>query len=440
MTDGASTSSRISQVQSPSKSPRLHYAWVVAGLTFAILLATGGIRGTSGILVVPLENDFHWSRGAVSFAIGVNLLLYGLVGPFAAALMETVGLRGTVLGALATVSTGLLLTTFMQYDWQLTLLWGVLIGGGTGVTANVFAATVATRWFAQRRGLVTGVLASAAAAGQLIFLPTLAELQVAHGWRWMSVGIAMVTILLIPLVAILMRDRPSDIGLAPYGEQPATLRTPDHRRRSKPLAVAFEALGLAARSRDFWLIAGSIFICGGSTAGLIGTHLIPACVDHGIPEVTAASLLAGMALFNVVGTTASGWLSDRIDPRLLLVTYYGLRGISLIYLPSAFDSFFGLSVFSVFYGLDWLASIPATIRITADRFGAARAGLVFGWVMAVHQIGSAFAAYIAGALRMDFGNYQQAFWLSGMLCFLASFMVMFIRGSEGPSSGERISV
>jgi len=406
---------------------RLHYAWVMAAVTFAILSAAGGVRGSSGLLIVPLETEFHWPRGVISFAIGVNLCLYGIVGPFAAALMESFGLRRTILTAIAVISTGLLLTPLMDQAWELVTIWGLLVGSGTGVIANVFAVTVATQWFAAKRGLIIGILTSAAAGGQLLFLPVLANINASYGWRAMSVGIAVVTLILLPVAMLLLRDRPSDLGLVPYGEIQNPSRPVCLPAKQNPLRVAFDALFIASKSRDFWLVAGSIFICGASTQGLIGTHLIPACLDHGIPEVTAASMLAGMALLNVVGATASGWLSDRIDPRILLFTYYGLRGISLVYLPFAFDTLFGLTTFSVFYGLDWIATIPATIRLTADRFGAERTGIIFGWVMAIHQIGGALAAFLAGALRMDLGTYLQAFMISGLLCFIAAFMSVFIR-------------
>lgn len=412
-----------------------HYAWVVAGLTFATLLMAGGIRGAPGILVVPLETEFHWSRATISFAIGVNICLYGLIGPFAAALMERVGLRRTMLGALAAIGTGVLMTSAMQQPWQLVLLWGVIVGAGTGVTANVLAATVATRWFVAQRGLVVGLLASAAAAGQLVFLPLLAAITVSEGWRWMVLAVAAVAFGLIPLVAILMRDRPEDLGLTPYGDTAGIGDRHTKPAINNPMRVAFAALGTGLRSRDFWLMAGSLFVCGASTNGLIGTHLIPACIDHGIPEVTGASLLAGMAIFNFLGATSSGWLSDRMDPRILLVVYYALRGLSLVYLPFAFDSFYGLSMFSVFYGLDWIATIPATIRLIATRFGTEKTGIMFGWLMVMHQIGGAMAAFVAGVLRMDLGTYLQAFLLSGAMCLIAAVMVLFIAGpSKTPRS------
>lgn len=403
-----------------------HYAWIVAAVTFATLLMAGGIRGSPGILVVPLETEFQWSRATISFAVGVNICMYGLIGPFAAALMESVGLRRTMLGALALIGTGVLITPVMQQSWQLVLLWGVVVGAGTGVTASVLAATVATRWFATQRGFVVGLLTSAAAAGQLIFLPLLAAITVTYGWRWMAFTLAAVAFALIPLVALLMRDRPEDLGLTPYGSKAAIGERRTKLAIGNPMRTAFNALGIGLRSRDFWLIGGSLFICGASTNGLIGTHLIPACIDHGIPEVTAASLLAAMAAFNFIGATGSGWLSDRIDPRALLVAYYGLRGLSLVYLPFAFVSFYGMSIFAVFYGLDWIATIPPTIRITTSCFGQERAAIMYGWLLVLHQIGGATAAFAAGALRADLGTYMQAFILSGTLCLLAAVMVLFI--------------
>jgi sugar phosphate permease len=410
-----------------------HYAWTVAAVTFATLLVAGGIRGSSGILVVPLENEFHWSRATVSFAVGVNMLLYGLIGPFAGALMESIGLRRTMLGALGAIGIGVLVTPAMQQPWQLVLLWGVIVGSATGAIANVLAATVATRWFVARRGLVVGLLTSAAAAGQLIFLPLFATITVAHGWRWMTLTVGVVAFGLLPLVAMLMRDRPEDMGLAPYGET-AEPGAQVKRLAANPITAAFETLAVGLRSRDFWLLGTSLFICGASTNGLIGTHLIPACIDHGIPEVTGASLLAAMAVFNFMGATISGWLSDRVDPRLLLVTYYGLRGLSLAYLPFAFDTFYGLSIFSVFYGLDWIATIPATIRLTAGRFGTQGAGIMFGWLMVLHQVGGAMAAFFAGVLRVDFGSYLQAFILSGILCLVAALLVLFVGGETKTSA------
>jgi MFS family permease len=301
-------------------------------------------------------------------AIGLNIFLYGLIGPFAAAVMDRFGLRRTMLAALACIAAGVALTPLMTRPWQLIVLWGVVVGAGSGATALVLGATVVARWFAARRGLVMGVLTASTATGQLIFLPSLASLVADYGWRSVSLTVGAVALGLIPVVALLMRDRPVDIGLVPYGA--AEGYRPPVMARGNPAATALLALRDGLRSRDFWLLAGSFFICGASTNGLIGTHLIPACLDHGIPQVAGASLLAAMGIFDLVGTTLSGWLSDRWSNRGLLAWYYGLRGLSLIYLPFAFDlSFYGLSLFAVFYGLDWIATVPPTVRLAAKIFG-----------------------------------------------------------------------
>jgi sugar phosphate permease len=404
---------------------KFHYGWVVVGVTFLTLLIGAGVRSAPGVLLVPLETEFHWSRATISFAIAVSLLLYGLAGPFSASFMERFGIRRTMLAALSLLAVGVALTTLMRESWQLVLLWGVVVGAGAGVIANVLGAVVAARWFTARRGLVVGLLTGSAAAGQLIFLPTFAAITQHYGWRAMSLTVTAVALVVIPIVAILMRERPEDVGLAPYGETggPKPVAAPPS---GNPFGLAIRTLAEATHARDFWLLAGSFFCCGASTNGLIGTHLIPACLDNGIPEVASAGLLAGMGIFNVVGTTASGWLSDRMDNRVLLAIYYGLRGLSLLFLPFSFVSFYGLSVFAIFYGLDWIATVPPTVRLSVNVFGKQKAGIVFGWIFASHQLGSAAAAYFAGLMRADLGSYLEAFILSGVLCFAAALMVMFI--------------
>src|SRR5438552_5709400 len=411
---------------------KLHYAWVVAAITFLTLLVAAGLRSTPGVLIVPLEAEFGWSRATISFAVGLNIFLYGLIGPFAAAVMDRFGRRRTMLGALALIAAGVALTPLMTRPWQLVVLWGVVVGIGSGSTALVLGATVVARWFATRRGLVMGVLTASTATGQLIFLPVLANLAESYGWRSVSLTVAGVAIALFPVVGLVMRDRPEDIGLRRYGA--AADESPALATRGNPVARAFMALRDGLRSRDFWLLAGSFFICGASTNGLIGTHLIPACLDHGIPPVAGASLLAAMGAFDLVGTTFSGWLSDRCSNRGLLAWYYGLRGLSLIYLPFAFDvSFYGLSLFAVFYGLDWIATVPPTVRLTARTFATERGPIMFGWIAAAHQLGAALAAFAAGVLRVNLGTYLEAFILSGLLCLIASLMVLFI-GRRGDAA------
>ncbi len=411
--------------RSNDRPRRLHYAWVVAGLTFLVLLATAGVRSAPGVLIVPLEREFGWSRATISFAVSVNLILYGLIGPFAAALMDRLGLRRTILASLIVVAAGVALTTRMTAPWQLVLLWGVVVGSGTGMTAIVLGATVVNRWFAERRGVVLGVLTASTATGQLVFLPMLAMVVDRYGWRPAALIVAGVAMTVVPLVAAFLRDRPSQVGLRPYGASEAYEEPP--RASGNPFAAAIEALGVGLRSRDFWLLAGSFFVCGASTNGLIGTHLIPACLDYGIPEVQGAGLLAIMGIFDLAGTTASGWLSDRRDNRMLLCWYYALRGLALVFLPFGLGvASWGLPIFAVVYGLDWIATVPPTVRLTADAFGKARAGILFGWIVAAHQLGAAAAAFGAGAVRSWMGDYQRAFLTSGALCLITAAMVLQI--------------
>jgi sugar phosphate permease len=409
-------------------SNKIHYGWIVIVVTCFALLTGAGVRSTPGILIVPLEQEFHWSRATISLAISLNLILYGCIGPFAAAIMERVGVRRSVICALGLVAVGVALTSLMRQSWQLILLWGLVVGAGTGFLATVLAATVAARWFTARRGLVIGLLSGGAATGQLLFLPALAAITATYGWRPTVITVSLVALCVIPIVALFMRDRPADIGLMPYGEtgEPKPVAPP----QGNPVQIAFRALGEAVRNRDFWLLGGTFFVCGASTNGLIGTHLIPACIDHGIPEVTGASLLAVMGVFNFMGTAGSGWLSDRVDNRILLCIYYGLRGLSLLYLPFSFVTFYGLSLFAVFYGLDWFATVSPTVRLITHSFGRERAGIVYGWIFAIHQLGGASAAFFGGMLRVAFGGYMQAFMISGLLCFVAAILVLFIGGGR----------
>ena len=407
------------------KASRLNYAWVVAAVVFLVLLTAAGVRSTPGVLIVPLEHEFGWSRATISFAVAVNLFLYGLSGPFAAAVLERFGLRRTVVTALAVIATGVALTAFMQQSWQLVLLWGFVVGSGTGVTALVLGAAVAARWFHAKRGLVVGVLTASTATGQLIFLPLFASLLEAYGWRAVSLTIACVAASMIIPVSLLLRDRPADLGIPPYG---GTIVIPAPPAPTvNPFLRALGALREAVGYRNFWLLGGSFFICGASTNGLIGTHLISACLDHGMTEVAGAGLLAAMGIFDFFGTTASGWLSDKVDGRVLLAWYYGLRGLSLLILPFTFQySFYGLSLFAIFYGLDWIATVPPTVRLTAQTFGEQGVAVYFGWISATHQLGAAFAAWMAGYLRTETGDYLSAFMSAGALCLVASVMVTFI--------------
>jgi len=425
-----------------TRPPRMHYAWLIVAVTFLTLLTTAGIRSTPGILIVPLEHEFGWSRATISLAVSVNLLLYGLMGPFAAAFFDKIGVRRTMAIALTLLTLGVSATTFMTKPWHMVLIWGVVVGCGSGMTAYSLSATVASRWFRQSQGTVMGVLTASSATGQLLFLPLLATLAHNHGWRVASFTTAGAALVVLPLVLLIMRNYPENVGLLPYGAKPddSPVITASEQSKVNPFRIALAGLQRGSRSTDFWLLAGSFFICGASTNGLIGTHLIPACVDHGIPEVRAAGMLAMMGILDLVGTTLSGWLSDRYNSRYLLCCYYGLRGLSLMGLPFALGGpEWGLSAFAVFYGLDWIATVPPTVRLTAEAFGRENVGVMFGWIFASHQVGAALAATFAGVVRTYLGDYMIAFLLSGTICLLAAGLVLRINKPRVPELTAEVS-
>ena len=404
----------------------IHYGWAMVAVTFFTALVSAGAVGAPGVFIVPLQKEFGWSTAEISSALSIRFILFGLIAPFAAALLNRYGLRNMTLTALLVVISGLIASLFMTQVWQLVLLWGVVIGLGTGMTALVLGATIAARWFAARRGLVVGILTASVATGQLVFLPMLATLTDRYGWR---IALALMCVMLAVAafaVLMIMRDRPSDLGLRPFGDagtEPIAAPPPNN---APIMAASLGTLRDASKSSVFWILFGTFFICGASTAGLIQVHLIPMCLDFGIPQVQAASLLAAMGVFDFVGTIASGWLSDRYDNRWLLFWYYGLRGLSLLFLPFTDFSFYGLSVFAMFYGLDWIATVPPTVRLTAQRFGPERANLVFGWIFAGHQLGAGVAAFGAGLSRTIYLTYLPAFFVAGALCIVAALFTLLI--------------
>ena len=416
----------MSNPASPSaQTRRLHPAWLTLIVTFLVLLAAAAVRATPGVLFLPLEDEFGWTRSTVSLAISLNILLYGLVGPFAGALMQRLGVRRTSILALSLLAAGVSLSTLVTRPWHLVVLWGVVVGTGSGMAALVLGATIVNRWFVARRGLAMGILTASMATGQLVFLPMLATLIGRQGWRPSILVVAVASAVMIPIVVLLLREWPADIGVAPYGGSLQAAASPSG---TNPARLALQALADGIRSRDFWLLTATFVICGASTNGLVGTHLIPAAHDHGIPEVRAAGLLALMGVFDLAGTTASGWLSDRWDSRKLLAWYYGLRGLSLLFLPFALSApGVGLLVFAVFYGLDWIATVPPTVRLATDAFGTARGPMMFGWIAAGHQVGAALTALTAGWVRTTFGDYQTAFWGSGALCLVAAILALQVR-------------
>ncbi len=413
-------------------SERLHYAWVTLAVTFLVMLVTAGARAAPGVLLRPLQQTFGWSLATISGALSLNLALFGLMGPFAAAAMQHFGVRRSVLAALGLLGVAVAGSGLMHARWQLWLLWGAAVGACTGVTAMTLGAVVVNRWFAARRGFAMGLLTASTATGQLVFLPALAALAEHVGWRAVVVTVAVAAALVIPLVLLFLPEGPESLGLRRLGE--AADAPPMPMQRGNPIKIAFDALRQALRVRDFWLLFGSFFICGATTNGYIGTHFIAMCGDQGLSAVQGAGILATMGVFDLFGTSLSGWLCDRYDSRILLFFYYGLRGLALIYLPSAFGlGYFGLPVFAMFYGLDWVATVPPTVRLCNDAFGTQRAPVVFGWIVAGHQLGAAFAALMGGVLRSALGSYTLATTLAGMLGIIAAILVLRI-GRQGRSA------
>src|SRR5450830_920560 len=421
---------KVTQAIATRTSHRFSYAWVVVAVIFLVLLTSAGIRATPSVMILPLEHEFGWNRSTISLAISFNIALYGLIGPFAAAAMQRFGIRPVVLGALVLLSIGTALSSLMTMPWHMLMTWGLLVGSGTGVAANTLGAIIVSRWFEVRRGLAMGLLTASAATGQMVFLPLMASMVEHYGWRSVAFLVATVAALAVPLVAIFLPERPSDVGLRRYGQAADAPLDADVALRN-PLAIAFGALGKAMKVRDFWLLFFSFFVCGMSTNGYIGAHFIAMCNDYGILAVGGASILAAMGVLDLIGTTLSGWLSDRFNPRVLLFWYYGLRGIALIFLPQAFGlSYFGLPIFAIIYGLDWIATVPPTVRLANDVFGRAAAPIIFGWVVVGHQLGAASAALLAGYMRNSLGSYTASSMMMGAACIVAAVMVLRIHGQK----------
>ncbi|WP_169813376.1 MFS transporter [Nocardia vaccinii] len=419
----------------PSRLARLpvHPAWLVAAAGFVALIGAAGFRSVPSVLMDPLHREFGWSHGTIGAAVSLNVLLYGVISPFAAALMDRFGIRRVVACALVLVAAGSGLTVFMTRPWQLLATWGLLVGVGVGSMSMPFVATITGRWFVRHRGLVTGVLTAAGATGQLVFLPLISALAQAYGWRTPALVVSGAAVAVVPLVLLLIRDFPSDIGAAAYGAEPgsrAGVRTVLRGGAARAVTV----LSRVARTPQFWLLAGGFAVCGASTNGLVGTYFVSAAHDHGMPPTTAAGLLATVGIFDVAGTIASGWLTDRIESRYLLMTYYGLRGLSLAILPSllAPETEPSMWVFIVFYGLDWIATVPPTVALCRRYFGD-DGPVAFGWVFASHQIGAALAATGAGIIRDLRGSYDLAWYIAGALCAIAMLMSGFIGGRAQPS-------
>ncbi len=416
----------------PTKGFKLHRAWLIAGVTFLTLIAAAAFRSTTSALFMPLEMHFGWTRTDTSLAVTVNLIFYGLTAPFAAVFMERFTIRRTVMIALTLIGLGTGLTLFMTEVWQLVLYWGVFVGLGTGALALVFASVVANRWFETRRGLITGIFSAAYATGQLLFLPLITNLVMQSGWQIGSLVVTVFVVAIMPIFFFVFKEKPADVGLLPFGATEPRVE----EQAPRTVKATLNTLRDASKVKAFWVLAGTFFVCGWTTNGLIGAHFIPAAHDHGMPATTAASLLAVVGIFDFVGTIASGWLTDKVDPKLLLVFYYGLRGLALFTVPFVLGPTAEppLWFFIVFYGLDWIATVPPTIALTRKYFGLAKSGVVYGWVFASHMIGAAVAAAYAGMIRDTQGDYFIAWITAAVLCLFAASSMFLIRDkSRGKS-------
>ena len=400
------------------KPSGIHYAWTLLAVTFACLFVASALRSVPGIIMLSLEHEFNWNRETISGAVSVNLLLFGLAGPFLGRLMDLYGTKAITLIMITLVTLGAGGSIFMKEPWQLYLCWGVIIGAGSGGTSIVMGSAVVNRWFQERRGLALGILGAAFSSGQLIFTPLIMNINVNYGWRAATLFLALLLgLLVLPLVMIFMADDPALKGLQPYGATEAAVSVipPDPNPMRSAMACS-----------QFWLLAFSFGICGFTTSGLLQTHLIAHGVEHGFPEMTMGVSLGLMGATDIMGTILSGWLCDRFGKRWPLAIYYTLRGISLMLLPYV-ESTGQLMAFSVVYGLNWLSTVPATSALTSDLFGKQNVGVVFGWICFAHQVGAALASYGAGYLHHLAGNYTLAFMTSGLFALVATGLVLTIR-------------
>ncbi|WP_432702736.1 MFS transporter [Lysinibacillus sphaericus] len=407
---------------------RIHYSWFVLTITFFSIIVAGITLSSSGVFIGPFEQEFGWDRSIIAMAFAISLFLYGISGPFMAALLEVIGLKKMMVAAMVILVIGISLTLLMQQAWQLIIIWGFIIGLGASLFLTVLSPFVANHWFEKRRGLALGILTASTATGQLVLLPVLAMMIENYSWRWAITLIIVLSSIMLIIILLFMKNKPMDVGLLAYGLDEERLEEVVENKKN-PIVIAFNGLFAAVKVKAFWLLAGSFFICGLSTSGLIGTHFVSYCISFGIPLVTAASFLSFMGIFNLVGTTLSGWLSDRFDNRWLLFWYYLLRGASLVLLPYALvqGSLPLLIMFTVFYGLDWIATVPPTVSISRQIFGTQKSGIIYGWIFASHQAGAAVAAYGGGLIYKLFNSYTWAFFLAGVFCVLASLFVIIVK-------------
>jgi MFS family permease len=417
--------------ETPGRPPLalpFYYGWLIIAICFLTTLTSAGVRSSPSVLIHPLEQEFGWSRALIASAVSMNLLLFGIAAPISGWLIDKIGPRKVMIGSLLLLIIGVSGTMAMNQFWQFFLVWGVIVGLGAGGVGSVLTATVGNRWFIAKRGLALGILGSASSTGQIIFLPLFMAMITYAGWRMGSMALILVAVILVPIIFLFMRDDPAEVGLEPYGAgDPNAVKTGGAASlRGMRSANATITAREVVTHPTFWLLASSFFVCGGTANGLIGTHLIPHEIDLGIPQIAAASILGVMGALNMVGTIFSGWMIDRVQPQRWLALVYALRGVSLLFLPSV-SNISGFFVFAVIYGLDWFATVPPSMAITADTFGRQNVGKVYGWIFMSHQIGAAIMASAAGQLRTWIGDYQFAFLSGGVIAMIAAGLALQIK-------------
>ncbi|MGH7322434.1 MAG: MFS transporter [Candidatus Rokuibacteriota bacterium] len=407
----------------------MHYAWVVLGAVTVIMIAASGLRSAFGVFIKPMEAEFGWDRTSLSIVASLSLFLYGAIGPFVGRVADRWGPRGVLAVSTVLIGVGTLGTATVVTLWQLYVTTGIVTALGAGGAAMSVAAALAARWFDTHRGLVLGIAGGGMAAGQLLVVPFAMWLTVSSGWRFTFVVLGVgFLVLIVPLTLALIRNDPRDVGLAPYGAAPRLVA-----QGAAEVDVQRTGVREAAGTSPFWLLAGSFWVCGYTSSGLVLTHLIPHATEHGFHATHAAQALGIMGALNVVGTVASGWVCDRFGQKGPLAVYYLLRGLSLVFLPWV-GTLPGLFAFAAIFGLNYISTVPPTTALTAKIYGRFSVGELSGWIFFSHQLGSAVGSLVGGYLYDRFGDYTLAFHSAALLAFVATALVLAIR--EEPAAGR----
>ena len=407
-----------------SQSQRIHPAWIVLGALTLCLLASTGIRAVFGVYIKPMEAEFGWSRGALSMAAALSLLLLGAVGPFAGRLADRWGPRRVIVFALIVLGIGSILSSFVTRLWHIYLTAGVLMAAGAGGAALSTGSAVVARWFDKRRGLAMGLAAGGMSAGQLIVIPLATVLTLTYGWRssflWLGIGLL---VLVVPLGAWLVRNTPEERGVRALGAQGPVQTAAQQAAAQQAGRVSISE---AAQTLPFWLLMSTFFVCGYTSNGMVLTHFMPHAMDHNFTAMQASSALGVMGAMNIIGTIGSGWLCDRFGRRGPLATYYFIRGISLLFLLYVWD-LQSLHLWAAIFGLNYISTVPPTTTLTANIYGRFSVGELSGWIFFAHQVGAALGAALAGWIFEWTGSYSSAFVSAAILGFVAAGLAMMIR-------------